>query len=115
MNNNGLEEQGLKVRTWRFRYIEIYLLLSSAIARASRITKEDVVRDARKFGLELDDFSGSEIPISLRELPSKPVLVEGSDSLTKKYQITKYDIANAIIKKEVHRDIESLIGEINEL
>lgn len=115
MNNNGWEEQGLSARTWRFRYIETYLLLPSAIARAANTTKEKVVQDARDFGLELTDFSGASIPISLQELPSKPVLVEGSGNLTKKYNITKYDIANAINMKEVHKDIESLISEINEI
>lgn len=116
MNNSGWENQELRVRTWRFRCIETYLLLPSAIARAAGLKKENVISCAKElFRIELFDFAGSEIPIVLQDLSPKTILTEGADCLVKRYKISKYDIAREIQRDEVHQDISNLIAEINAL
>ncbi|OOZ39329.1 hypothetical protein BOW53_12025 [Solemya pervernicosa gill symbiont] len=114
-SNTGWESQGLIVRTWRFRYIETYLLRPSAIARAAKTTKDIIVDHAREFSVELSDFDVTKIPLALRELPSKPLLTEGCTCLTVKHGITKYDIAKEMHKDEIHVDIRMIIKEINSL
>ena len=111
-NNTGCDKDGLLARTWRLRYIESYLLSPSAIARASGKTEEDVILDATEFGVDLSAFDSDSIIAAYQELPSKPVLTEGSDCLISKYGISKYDIASAMLVEEIHIDIKTLVAQI---
>lgn len=111
-NNVGCDKDGLGARTWRLRYIESYLLPPAAIARAAKITVETVVQDAKVFGVDLSTYNTEKIVPAYQELPSKLILTDGSDCLTKKYGISKYDIASNIIAEEIHSDIRELIGQL---
>ncbi len=114
-NNVGCDKDGMAARTWRFRYIESYLLSPTAIARAANIETDKVIQDAKAFGLDLSGYETNAIIAAYQELPSKQILTEGADCLTKKYGITKYDIANNINAEEIHVDIKELVGQLCKL
>lgn len=114
-NNVGCNKDGLLARTWRFRYIESYLLSPKAIARAAKSTEDDVIESAKIFGVDLSAYDPEKIIHAYQELPSKPILTEGADCLTGKYRISKYDIANAMEVDEIHVDIKTLISQIIKL
>ncbi|MDO6680160.1 AAA family ATPase [Shewanella sp. 4_MG-2023] len=114
-NNVGCDKDGLLARTWRFRYIESYLLSPKAIARAAVKTEDDVIESAKVFGVDLGAFDPEKIINAYQELPSKPILTEGENCLTVKYGISKYDIANAMEVDEIHVDIKALISQIVQL
>ncbi len=111
-NNTGCDKDGLLARTWRFRYIETYLLSPDAIARAAGKEVDKVIQDATVFGVDLSAFDPNEIISAFQELPSKHILTEGDDCLTTKYEISKYDIAKTMNADEIHVDIKSLISQI---
>lgn len=114
-DNTGCDKGGLLARTWRFRYIETYLLSPTAIARAAVVPDVEVVRAAKGFGVDLTAYDPDSIIMAYQELPSKPILTEGAKCLTKKFKISKYDIANSMIENEIHVDIKKLIEQINKL
>lgn len=114
-DNVGCDKEGLQARTWRFRYIETYLLAPTAIARAAALPDAQVIKDVQKFGFDLSAYDPDEIIMAYQELPSKPLLTEGTQCLTKKYKISKYDIANSMREDEIHIDIKKLIKQINKL
>jgi energy-coupling factor transporter ATP-binding protein EcfA2 len=111
-SNTGCDKDGLAARTWRFRYIETYLLSPSAIARAANMDENEVVNDAKTFGIDLNYFDTQSILLSLQEVTSKLLLTEGENCLTKKYGISKYDIANKMLPSEIHADVKALINQI---
>jgi hypothetical protein len=110
--NTGCDKDGLLARTWRLRYIETYLLSPKAIALAASKIESDVIDDAREFGIELSAFDPKKITTAFQELPSKSILTEGSNCLTKKYGITKYDIVDSMAEDDIHIDIKTLISQI---
>lgn len=114
-NNTGCDKDGMAARTWRFRYIESYLLSPTAIARAANIKPEQVIQDGKVFGVDLSAYDTNSIIAAYQELPSKQILTEGDKCLTKKYGISKYDIANNIVADEVHVDIKELISQLCKL
>lgn len=114
-DNSGCDKGGLLARTWRFRYIETYLLAPTAIARAAALSDVEVIEYAKKFGVDLSAYDPNSIIMAYQELPSKPVLTEGAECLTTKYKISKYDIANSMKENEIHVDIKELIKQINQL
>lgn len=112
-SNNGCDKDGLRARTWRYRYIESYLLSPTAIAKAAGNQPSEVIEDAKAlFGVDLGAFSANSIVLGLQEIPSKPLLTEGENCLTKKYKINKYDIIKKMDISEIHKDIKELISQI---
>lgn len=114
-DNLGCDKDGLLARTWRFRYIESYLLSPKAIAKAAKSTEKEIIDSAKVFGVDLSAYDPNKIIKAYQELPSKPILTEGADCLTSKYKISKYDIANAMEADEIHVDIKTLISQILKL
>lgn len=114
-NNTGCDKDGMAARTWRFRYIETYLLHPTAISRAAGIEAEVVIEDAKSFGIDLSSYDTTRIITAYQELTSKQILTEGSGCLTKKYDISKFDIAKSFIAEEIHVDIKKLISQLCKL
>ncbi|MBS0298572.1 MAG: AAA family ATPase [Proteobacteria bacterium] len=111
--NNGCDKDGLLARTWRFRYIDTYLLSPSSIARAANVPETEVINDAKMIsGVDLSCYNSANIPLALQELPSKTILIESEQCLTKKYKISKYDIAKNMTIPEIHVDIKKIIEQI---
>ncbi|MDO9177455.1 MAG: AAA family ATPase [Agitococcus sp.] len=111
-NNSGCDKHDLAARTWRYRYIETYLLSPTAIARSANNDVETVLRDGNIFGADLRFYDSKSIVLAYQELPSKGILTEGPDCLTKKYGISKYDIAKSMSEDEIHVDIKELIKQL---
>lgn len=114
-NNTGCDKNGMAARTWRYRYIESYLLSPTAIARAANIEPDQVIQDGKVFGVDLSTYDVNTIIAAYQELPSKTILTEGAGCLTKKYSISKYDIADNIMAEEIHADVKELIGQLCKL
>jgi energy-coupling factor transporter ATP-binding protein EcfA2 len=111
-SNTGCDKDGLSARTWRYRYIETYLLSSSAIARAAKVEEKVVIEDARALGIDLSAFTITEILPGLQDFSSKLLLTEGNDCLTKKYKISKYDVVDSMCSSEIHQDFKEIISQI---
>ncbi|ABO24140.1 AAA ATPase [Shewanella loihica PV-4] len=114
-NNTGCDKDGLQARTWRYRYIETYLLCPISIASAANIPTGEVIRDARGFGIDLTPFCTQNIIPGLKDFTSKELLTEGENCLTKRYGINKYDVINRMKKENIHIDLVELIQQINSL
>ena len=109
-SNKGCDKDGLAARTWRYRYIETYLLSSSAIARAAKVEEKFVIEDARAFGIDLSAFTTTEILPGLQDFSSKSLLTEGKDCLVVKYKISKYDVVDNMFSSEIHQDFKEIIS-----
>lgn len=106
------DSEGMLARTWRYRYIETYLLNTAAIARVANITEQDVNDHAKTFGIDLTSNDPNSICLALRDIESKPILTEGQDCFSNKFNITKYQIAENMHESEIHQDIKTFINEI---
>ncbi|MBY7833184.1 AAA family ATPase [Vibrio fluvialis] len=114
--NSGCEKNGLKPLTWRYRYIESYLLCPKSISIATDKNVEDVLNDIRTWsGMDLSNISYDKIFPIIKNLETKEIVSEGNDSICNKYGISKYDIARNMIDDEVHVDIKNVIEKINTL
>ena len=114
-SNAGCDKDGLLARTWRYRYIETYLLSPDSISRAANKSKDDVIQDARGFGIDLTTFNTSTIIPGLKDFSSKELLTEGANCLTKQYGINKYDVIKSMQKEDIHDDFIELVKQINSL
>jgi len=114
----NFEQKGITARTWRFKYIEGYLLRLTPIRQAATNAGHDpdeVVRHVQTaFGLVLTDYDIDDIPIILRDLPAKNIVSEGADSLSNRFGIGKYEIANSFTREHIHQDAISLIDLIHQ-
>lgn len=114
--NNGCNDEGLKPLTWRYRYIESYLLCIDAIAKATSKSVDEVKEDVSKwFGIDLTIFSQDSIVPVIQNLETKDILNVGQNSICKRYSIDKYDIIEKIEPHEIHQDIIVAVDNINRL
>lgn len=106
------DSEGMLARTWRYRYIETYLLNVAAIARTAKVTEQEVNDHAKVFGIDLTRNDSSDIYPALKDIESKPILTEGQNCFSNKFSITKYEIAKQMNASEIHKDIITFINEI---
>ncbi|PML31048.1 hypothetical protein BCT56_10780 [Vibrio lentus] len=111
--NNGCDKNGLKPLTWRYRYIESYLLYPQAIAEAAGKKVEDVIEDIINwFGMDLSKLNQDSIEPIIKNLETKEIVSEGKDCICSKYGISKYDIAKNLSVDEIHDDMKTVINNI---
>lgn len=114
--NVGCDKDGLKPLTWRYRYIESYLLCPRAIAKAAGKTEEEITADVDSwFGFDVSILKRDSIANLVQDLETKAFVSKGDNSLCSKYGISKYDIAKNLDIHEIHDDMRTLIDKINEL
>lgn len=105
---------GFSTRKWRRRHIEGYLLHPDAIARASKRGADEVIRHVTAH--HALDISGRVVdqrePELLLQANAKDILEEHDHSMARDFGVSKYDIATAMRRQEIPRDVEILLGEI---
>lgn len=116
--NWDITKSGITARTWRFRYIEGYVLRLSPIriaATEAGYDPERVIQHIQQhFGIILADYAVDQIPVAIRELPAKEIVSTGQNSLSNAFGIGKYEIAKAFTEEHIHQDVKSLIDLIHE-
>lgn len=103
----------LRYRRWRRWEIENYLICPSAIARAANVDEKEI-RD-----FLCDSFSmivPAEFHLTERKNETRTLFdLEGKsimDAIESKFGVSKYDVANSMLKDEVFEDIKTLLNEI---
>jgi predicted ATPase len=124
--HNHPDANGLRCRTWRRRHIENYLLLPTAIARASG-QPEAVINQflADNWGLAIGpDFVVSNCSAGLLDARGKEILTEGlparngdpaRPSVEERFRCTRQQIAAQFADPEIPEDIRRIIQELHAL
>ncbi|MGR1197579.1 ATP-dependent nuclease [Aeromonas hydrophila] len=111
-----MTDSGITARTWRFKYIEGYVLRLTPVrnaAVAKGLDPELVVQHVQDhFGIVLLDYPIDQIPVGLRELPAKEIVSEGEHSLANTFGIGKYELASAFTDVHLHQDVKQFIDLI---
>ncbi|WP_323968784.1 ATP-dependent nuclease [Aeromonas veronii] len=111
-----MTDSGITARTWRFKYIEGYVLRLTPVrnaAVAKGLDPELVVQHVQDhFGIVLLDYPIDQIPVGLRELPAKEIVSEGEHSLANTFGIGKYELASAFTDAHLHQDVKQFIDLI---
>lgn len=112
-----MADSGITARTWRFKYIEGYVLRLTPVrnaAIAKGFDPELVIQHVEQnFGIVLMDYEIDQIPVAIRELPAKEIVSEGAESLANKFGIGKYELASSFTAEHIHEDVKSLIELIH--
>lgn len=124
---NGYPDQnGLRIRTWRRRQLENYLLLPVAISRATGRTEVDVTQFlADHWGLAVGaNPAASNCAPGLLDARGKEILAEGlparngeaaKPSVEVTFGCTRHTVAARFEQGEVPEDIRNLLGEIQQM
>lgn len=102
--------------TWKRKNIENYLFCPSAIARASGRTIDEVNDILAQHALAIpQDFTKHNPASTLLDCDGKKIIKEEPNSITKKLNCTRDDIATAMTKAEICDDVKLLIGKIQQM
>ena len=108
------ESDGMIKMKWRRRHIENYLMSPSAIARAVNSNEEEIkVFFAQQHSLVINgDFVNTDVAPALYDAWGKEIISTGIESVEKRYNCNKQDIASAMSADEVCEDVKTLIDKI---
>jgi ABC-type cobalamin/Fe3+-siderophores transport system ATPase subunit len=112
-----LDQGGLRLRRWRRRNIENYLLHPTAIARASGRNEPDVralLLDPHGLNIPAD-FTRSDCAQTLANTDGKEILTKHARSVTSEFGVTYKQIAEAMLVDEIPDDAKTLLNQIVDL
>uniref|UniRef100_UPI00260CC0FF AAA family ATPase n=1 Tax=Rhodoblastus sp. TaxID=1962975 RepID=UPI00260CC0FF len=109
-------ETKLRLRVWRRRHIENYLLWPAAIARAARCSVQEVKDLLAEHGLVVpQDFTSRGVAHAMLDARGKELTQKGDRSIKGAFSVTPADIAKAMTAEEIADDIKGLIQELVEM
>jgi hypothetical protein len=106
-------------RKWRRRHIENYLILPSAIARATiakrtPYTEREVIDFLGQMHSTIinDTFTATDCASAIQDARAKEITYSGPNNTETKFGVTRFDIAKAMTHEEICDDVKNLIGQI---
>jgi energy-coupling factor transporter ATP-binding protein EcfA2 len=124
--HNHPDRNGLRLRTWRRRQLDNYLLLPAAISRASTKTEVEITEFlANVWGLAVgDNPTTSNCAPGLLDARGKEILTEGlparntepaKPSIETTFGCTRHQIAGHFEPTEVPDDVQTVLREIQQM
>lgn len=111
--SNKFDDPGMKIRVWRRRHIENYLLCPAAIARASGKTLAEVNSLLAEHALTIPvNFTDKTVAAALLDARGKEITQKNPDSIKKRFGTTPLQIAKSMQEDEVCEDVKELINQI---
>jgi energy-coupling factor transporter ATP-binding protein EcfA2 len=105
--------ENLKLRVWRRRHIENYVLLPSAIARASGHDVANVETSMANHALVVPaNFPDRDVALAMLDARGKEITRKGSQSVNGLHGVTPEDIAAAMNPEEIPEDIKCFLSQI---
>jgi predicted ATPase len=110
-------ETGFQPRRWRRRYIESYLIWPAAIAEATGLPEETVVRDlADKHGIAVTpNFTHSDPPAALLDVRAKQILKEGTTPVMGQFDASALDVARCLDAAAIPDDLKTFLSLLEQL
>lgn len=106
-------ESKLFLRVWRRRHIENYLLLPSAIARASSSNIQDVINLLAEHALIVPaDFASRDVAHAMIDARGKELTQTHARSVNAVFDVSPLAIANAMEPSEIAEDVKGLLKDI---
>ncbi|MEQ3669812.1 AAA family ATPase [Pseudophaeobacter sp.] len=111
-NSNDIAD--LKLRVWQRRYIENYLLCPQAISRAAKVNLEDVQHYlALAHAIVVpQNFTAQNVQQVIKDARAKEIFETGENSIDNVFSISKFDIADELLPKEVCEDVKVVVDDI---
>jgi len=111
--SNNFNDPGMRIRVWRRRHIENYLLCPAAIARASGKTLDEVDALLAEHALAIPaNFTDKNTAAALLDARGKEITQKSADSIKNRFGTTPIQIAQAMEPNEVCEDVKELINQI---
>lgn len=107
-------EANLKLQVWQRRHIENYLMCPEAIARASG-KSADEVRDffANSHAIAIpNNFTDQDVLQAMKDAHGKSLMETDANSIEKRFGVSKFDVAAALVPAEVCDDLKVVIADI---
>ena len=105
--------QNLSLRVWRRRHIENYLLLPTAIARASEQPVEAVEALMGEHALMVpENFVARDVAFAMIDARGKEITQKGPQSVKSVCAVTPLQIASAMEANEIPEDVKELLRQI---
>lgn len=105
--------EDMKIRVWRRRHIENYLLNPTAIARATNLPLANINEILAAHALVVpENFIQHDVAPAMLDARGKEIMQKGTDSLKNRLAITPIKIAEAMNNDEICLDIIEFIQQI---
>lgn len=109
----GLDSEDFKLRVWRRRHIENYLLSPQAISRASGASPDNVGEFFATQGLIVpENFTSRNVVAAMLDARGKELVQGSENSIKTSFNLSPIDIAQAMNADEVCEDIRELLDQI---
>lgn len=107
----------LKLRVWRRRHIENYVLLPAAVERACGTPCADIEAwMVQQHAIAVPaNFAAKDVALAMLDARGKEISQKGPDSIKVIYGVTPLEIASVMRPAEIPDDIKQLIGQIFEM
>lgn len=106
----------LKLRIWRRRHIENYVLWPPAIARAAGVTEADVQKHFATHALVVpNDFVSKDVAAAMLDARGKELTRGGNSSTEALFKVTPEKIAENMEANEIPEDIKTFLNQIQQL
>ncbi len=106
----------LKLKKWKRRNIESYLIIPNLIASISGHQLDDIRQHlANNFAIAIpDNYTVSNVPETLLQLDGKNVLKENENSIERRFNITRKEIIEKLTTEHLCEDLIIMVREINQ-
>lgn len=106
----------LKLRIWRRRHIENYVLWPAAIARAAKKSEADVKNHFTTHALIVpDNFTSKDVAAAMLDARGKELTRGGDKSTEAAFSVTPEEIAKHMEEHEIPEDIKTFLNQIVQL
>ena len=106
----------LKLKKWKRRNIESYLIIPDLIASISEFDVETINQHlANNFAIAItENYTESNVPDALLQLDGKRVLKEDDNSIERTFNINRIDIIKNLTTEYLCEDLKIMVREINQ-
>lgn len=108
--------ENLKLRVWRRRHIENYLMCPSAIARAAQKSLDEVIAIFTNHAIAVpENFTAKDVAAVMLDARGKDIVQTEDNSFGKLLKVSPIEIARAMNGDEVCEDLVTLISQVRDM
>jgi len=103
----------LRLRVWRRRHIENYLLWPAAIARVANRSVEEVNEFMATHSLVVpENFASRDVAAAMIDARAKEIFTEGPNSIRSVFGIKPINVVKAMTSEEVPEDVKEIVSQL---
>ncbi len=117
-DKDAVDGEGFHSRVWRRRHIESYLIWPPAIARATRMSEDQIeekLRENHNIAVSRSKWADTNAPQAALDINGKGILKDGDEAILGQLDVNAYDVAAAFEADEVPEDIGKVLAQLRSL